>query len=169
MGPGCHLLTIVALNEVTPTNQSSSLNVCFIEPVEDLRAEVELRREQCPAHDLHVNVSMARGAPVLLHFLVSGTNRNFSEKYDMKHGGPQTFRISNAVPGDIARLVQRLHFSLSASILTLDFLSLFHVGTFDVVLRAANNFSVMETDAGNITVYCHNETVNQYDGDTVCD
>lgn len=27
----------------------------------------------------------------------------------------------------------------------------------------------METDGGNTTVYCHNETVTQQDGDTVCD
>ncbi|XP_056621432.1 polycystic kidney disease protein 1-like 2 [Triplophysa dalaica] len=129
MGPGCHQLTIAALNEVTRTDRSTSLNVCLMEPLEDLWAEVEFKQEKCPAYDLHVNVSLARGAPVLLHFLLSGTNHTFSEKHEMESGGPQTFRISNTVPGG-----------------------------FNVAIRATNNFSVLETDAGNVTVYCHNET-----------
>lgn len=160
MGPGCHQITVVALNNITATDRSTNLNVCLTEPVEDLRAEVEFRHEQCPAHDLHVNVSVARGAPLLLHVLVSGSNHTFSEKLEMQHGGPQTFSIANTVPGAATRLAQLLCISASQSILTLFLVSLFHVGTFSVVIRAANNFSVMETDAGNVTVYCHNETVN---------
>jgi len=45
----------------------------------------------------------------------------------------------------------------------------YHLGTFNVVVRAENSFSSMEMDGGNTTVYCHNETMNQQDGDTVCD
>lgn len=115
MGPGCHQLTIAALNEVTRTDRSTSLNVCLMEPLEDLWAEVEFKQEKCPAYDLHVNVSLARGAPVLLHFLLSGTNHTFSEKHEMESEGPQTFRISNTVPGAANRLVQVLHVSASPS------------------------------------------------------
>lgn len=37
------------------------------------------------------------------------------------------------------------------------------------MVRAENSFSSMEMDAGNTTVNCYNQTVNQHEGDTVCD
>ncbi|XP_073715516.1 polycystin-1-like protein 2 [Misgurnus anguillicaudatus] len=128
MGPGCHQVTIVALNNVTSTNQSTNLKLCLFEPVEDLRVVMDPEHDQCPAHALHVNVSLTRGPPVLLHFLVSTTNHTFSERHEMQYRGSEVFRISNTIQG-----------------------------TLNVVVRAENNFSVMEMDGGNTTVYCHKE------------
>ncbi|XDV17446.1 hypothetical protein PO909_023300 [Leuciscus waleckii] len=138
LGPGCHQLTLVALNGVTPKDVSTVLDLCLVEPVEGLVVDVELEHEQCPVRVLQVNVTLARGAPVQLHFMLSGANYTFSEMHEMLHGGPQLFHVSNTIQG-----------------------------TFNVVVRAENSFSSMETDGGNTTVYCHNETVNQQDGDTI--
>ncbi|XP_051994643.1 polycystic kidney disease protein 1-like 2 [Xyrauchen texanus] len=137
LGPGCHQLTIVALNGVTTIDQSTSLELCFLEPVEGLTVEVEPVHELCPVQALYVNVSLARGAPVQLHFFISGVNHTFSEMHEMLHS-PQIFLISNTIQG-----------------------------TLNVVARAENPLSVMETDGGNTTVYCHNETVIQHDEDTI--
>ncbi|XP_067257323.1 polycystin-1-like protein 2 [Chanodichthys erythropterus] len=138
LGPGCHQLTLVALNAVTAVDGSTVLELCLVEPVDGLIADVELEHEQCPVHALSVNVTLALGAPVQLHFLVSGANHTFSEMHEMLHGGPQVFLISNTIQGKL-----------------------------NVVVRAENSFSSMETDGGNTTVYCHNETVTQQDGDTI--
>lgn len=45
----------------------------------------------------------------------------------------------------------------------------YHLGKLNVVVRAENSFSSMEMDGGNTTVNCYNQTVNQHEGDTVCD
>ncbi|XP_077057765.1 polycystin-1-like protein 2 [Siphateles boraxobius] len=138
LGPGCHQLTVVALNGVTPKHVSTDLDLCLLEPVEGLIADVEREHEQCPVRVLHVNVTLARGAPVQLQFMLSGANHTFSEMQEMLHGGPQLFHISNTIQGK-----------------------------FNVVVRAENSFSSLEMDGGNTTVYCDNETVNQQDGDTI--
>lgn len=70
-----------------------------MEPVEGLTVDVEPEHEQCPVHALYVNVSLAQGAPVQLHFLVSGPNHTFSEMHEMLHGSPQVFVISNTIKG----------------------------------------------------------------------
>ncbi|XP_067314223.1 polycystin-1-like protein 2 isoform X2 [Pseudorasbora parva] len=138
LGPGCHQLTVVALNGVTAIDGSTVLELCLVEPVEGLIADVELEHEQCPVRALSVNVTLDQGAPVQLHFLVSGANHTFSEMHEMLHGGPQVFHISNTIQGEL-----------------------------NVVVRAENFFSSLETDGGNTTVYCHNETLNQHDEDTI--
>lgn len=99
LGPGCHQLTIVAVNGVTPKDVSTVLDLCLLEPVEGLIADVELEHEQCPVRVLQVNVTLARGAPVQLHFMLSGANHTFSEMHEMLHGGPQLFHVSNTIQG----------------------------------------------------------------------
>ncbi|XP_016102995.1 polycystic kidney disease protein 1-like 2 [Sinocyclocheilus grahami] len=89
LGPGCQQFTVVALNGVTAVDRSAVLELCLVEPVEGLIADMEFEHEQCPVHALYVNVSLARGAPVQLHFLVSGANHTFSEMHEMLHGSPQ--------------------------------------------------------------------------------
>lgn len=89
----------MALNAVTAIDGSTVLELCLVEPVEGLITDVELEHEQCPVHALSVNVTLARGAPVQLHFLVSGANHTFSEMHEMLHGGPQVFLISNTIQG----------------------------------------------------------------------
>uniref|UniRef100_A0A8C1S7V7 Polycystic kidney disease 1 like 2a n=1 Tax=Cyprinus carpio TaxID=7962 RepID=A0A8C1S7V7_CYPCA len=138
LGPGCQQLTVVALNGVTAVDRSTVLQLCLVEPVEGLIVDIEFEHEQCPVHALYVNVSLARGAPVQLHFLVSGANHTFSEMHEMLHGNPQVFVISNTIQGKL-----------------------------NVVVRAENSFSSMEMDGGNTTVYCHNETVNKHEEDTI--
>ncbi|XP_073691874.1 polycystin-1-like protein 2 [Garra rufa] len=138
LGPGCHQLTVVALNGVTAVDRSTILELCLLEPVEGLTVDVEPEHEQCPPHALYVNVSLAQGAPMQLHFLVSGANHTFSEKHEMLQGSPQVFLISNTIQGEL-----------------------------NVVVRAENSFSSMEMDGGNTTVYCHNETVKQHDEDMI--
>ncbi|RXN17626.1 polycystic kidney disease 1-like 2 [Labeo rohita] len=138
LGPGCHQLTVVALNGVTAVDRSTVMELCLVEPVEGLTVDVEPEHEQCPVHALYVNVSLAQGAPVQLHFLVSGPNHTFSEMHEMLHGSPQVFVISNTIKGEL-----------------------------NVVVRAENSFSSMEMDGGNTTVYCHNETVAQHEEDVI--
>ncbi|XP_026071624.1 polycystic kidney disease protein 1-like 2 [Carassius auratus] len=138
LGPGCQQLTVVALNGVTAVDRSTVLELCLVESVEGLIVDIEFEHEQCPVHALYVNVSLARGAPVQLHFLVSGANYTFSEMHEMLHGSPQVFVISNTIQGKL-----------------------------NVVVRAENSFSSMEVDGGNTTVYCHNETVNQHEENTI--
>ncbi|XP_017212723.2 polycystin-1-like protein 2 isoform X1 [Danio rerio] len=139
LGPGCHQLTVVALNEVTAAGQSSALELCLLEQLEGLTAEVDLGPglEQCPVRVLNISVSLSRGAPARLQFLLSGDNQSFSETHQMMHGGPQVFLISN-------------------TILT---------GKINVVVKAENSFSSMKVDGGNTTV-CRSETENQHDGKT---
>lgn len=99
LGPGCHQITVVALNRVTAVDRSTVLELCLVEPVEGLIVDVEPEHEQCPVHALYVNVSLAQGSPVQLHFLVSGANHTFSEMHEMLHGSPQVFFISNTIRG----------------------------------------------------------------------
>lgn len=89
----------MALNGVTAVDRSTVLQLCLVEPVEGLIVDIEFEHEQCPVHALYVNVSLARGAPVQLHFLVSGANHTFSEMHEMLHGNPQVFVISNTIQG----------------------------------------------------------------------
>lgn len=89
----------MALNGVTAVYRSTVLELYLVEPVEGLIVDVEPEHEQCPDHALYVNVSLAQGAPVQLHFLVSGANHTFSEMHEMLHGSPQVFLISNTIQG----------------------------------------------------------------------
>ncbi|XP_036400112.1 polycystic kidney disease protein 1-like 2 [Megalops cyprinoides] len=142
LGPGCHQLTLLASNGVTAADISMTLLACFLEPVGGLQASLVSEEASCPGSNLSISVSisLAHGAPVKLHFLVSGTNASLSatkemslsETREMTNGSLQEFSIMTGVQG-----------------------------TFQVRVRATNNLSEMELDVGNVTMLCNNSETNQ--------
>uniref|UniRef100_A0AAY4BIJ4 Polycystic kidney disease 1 like 2a n=1 Tax=Denticeps clupeoides TaxID=299321 RepID=A0AAY4BIJ4_9TELE len=89
MRPGCHMLSLLASNNVTAAELSSVVDVCFVEPISSLKALVS----QCPDSDLQITVSLEHGAPVQLLFHASDGNQSFSESGNM-NSDLQTFNIS---------------------------------------------------------------------------
>ncbi|TRY93276.1 hypothetical protein DNTS_021652, partial [Danionella cerebrum] len=89
LGPGCHRLTLKALNGVTRIDIFSFLELCLLEPVEGLAALMELQDDSCLISNISVNVSLAHGAPVKLRFLVTGESQFFSETQELNQGAPQ--------------------------------------------------------------------------------
>ncbi|XP_037401275.1 polycystic kidney disease protein 1-like 2 [Pygocentrus nattereri] len=136
LGPGCHQLTLLASNEVTTTNISAALQLCLVEPVEGLLASIAPKQDICSGSALNVHVSLGSGAPVELLFMISGVNDSISETHQMVNGSLHDFNISSRIKGEV-----------------------------NVLVRARNLFSVIEVDAGNITVNCQDDTVTQ-DGNT---
>ncbi|KAL6468941.1 hypothetical protein MHYP_G00224650 [Metynnis hypsauchen] len=136
LGPGCHQLILLASNEVTTTNISAALQLCLVEPVEGLLASIAPEQNICSGSALNVHVSLGSGAPVELLFMISGVNDSISETHQMVNGSLHVFNISSTIKGEV-----------------------------NVLVRARNLFSVIEVDAGNITVNCQDDTVTQ-DGNT---
>ncbi|XP_028812272.1 polycystic kidney disease protein 1-like 2 isoform X2 [Denticeps clupeoides] len=94
MRPGCHMLSLLASNNVTAAELSSVVDVCFVEPISSLKALVS----QCPDSDLQITVSLEHGAPVQLLFHASDGNQSFSESGNM-NSDLQTFNISRKLQG----------------------------------------------------------------------
>ncbi|KAF5905100.1 polycystic kidney disease protein 1-like 2 [Clarias magur] len=97
LGLGCHQLTVLASNKVTAPDVSSPLELCLVEPVDGLQASVAPEQDLCSDSALYVNVSLDRGAPVEVLFLVSGDNDSFSETQHMLNGSVQMFRVSSKI------------------------------------------------------------------------
>ncbi|XP_063044343.1 polycystin-1-like protein 2 [Engraulis encrasicolus] len=131
--PGCYQLTLLASNNVTAVERSTTLEACVVEPVLGLQASVSSSSSSdapCPGSDLNVSVSLDSGAPVQLLFQISDSDNNtVEEARRMESGHLQVFNISTSVQG----MVQ-------------------------VKVKAWNLFSAVEQEAGNTTVDCLPET-----------
>ncbi|KAL4613536.1 polycystic kidney disease protein 1-like 2 [Arapaima gigas] len=127
LGAGCHQVALLASNDVTATAVSRTLQLCLLEPVGGLWASVEPGGRPCLNPELRVSVSLSRGAPVQLHFLVSGNEKSFSDTKEMRSGSLQVFSIRAPFEG----------------------------GPMSVKVRAANSISDMVLDVGNTAVVCN--------------
>ncbi|XP_062287305.1 polycystin-1-like protein 2 [Scomber scombrus] len=84
LGTGCHQLILYASNMVTYPEVSTELQVCVLEDVAGLQASLLADRGDClDSSDITVGVSLERGAPVLLFFLLTSDSSSFSETREM--------------------------------------------------------------------------------------
>lgn len=99
-GPGCHLLNLLATNNVTAADAITELEVCVLEPVHGLQAAVSTQAGLCPEAYVHVTVSLDQGAPAQLLFQISGgDNDTVQEEREVYNGGLQVFNISTKIKG----------------------------------------------------------------------
>uniref|UniRef100_A0A8D3E2G5 Polycystic kidney disease protein 1-like 2 n=1 Tax=Scophthalmus maximus TaxID=52904 RepID=A0A8D3E2G5_SCOMX len=100
LGPGCHQLTIFASNPVTIPEVSTDLQVCVLENVVGLWASVLMERDECGrSPHITVDVSLEKGAPVLLLFsLTGGDNDSFYESREM-NARKGIFHIGHPIHG----------------------------------------------------------------------
>ncbi|XP_058848646.1 polycystin-1-like protein 2 isoform X1 [Acipenser ruthenus] len=122
MGPGSHLLTILASNNVTAPDVTVELEVLFVEPVQGLQAMLTSRDDIVLGNDLQISVSISHGAPVELVFQFVGLS-NYSRKKELKDSQAKVFSF-------------RTNFE----------------GTFHVTVSASNGFSEMSLAIGSQTV-----------------
>lgn len=93
-------MTLLASNNVTAADSSTELEVCVLEPVHGLQAEVSSHADLCPEAYLHVTVSLDHGAPAQLLFQISeGDNNTVQETREVYSGGLQVFNISTTIQG----------------------------------------------------------------------
>ncbi|MBN3306288.1 PK1L2 protein, partial [Amia calva] len=123
LGPGSHRLTILASNAVSASEVSMALDVLFVEPILGLQASVVSEGALSMGSDIQVSVSVSHGAPLQLHFKITGANESFSETRQMDVSKLQVFNLP-------------VRFQ----------------GTLLVTVRATNGFSQMDVEAGNVTV-----------------
>lgn len=84
------------------------LQVCVLERVAGLQASVLTQTDDClDSPDITVGVSLERGAPVLLLFLLLGDNNSFSQIREM-NTRRDIFHIGRPIPGmeDISKNVR---------------------------------------------------------------
>ncbi|KAJ8417700.1 hypothetical protein AAFF_G00225430 [Aldrovandia affinis] len=95
LGPGCHHLTLLASNGVSAVDISTMMLTCFLEPVGGLEVSVTSSEDElCAGSDLRVNVSLAHGAPVQLHFRIFDGNSSVVETMEAMNGSLQDFSIA---------------------------------------------------------------------------
>ncbi|XP_053369297.1 polycystic kidney disease protein 1-like 2 [Clarias gariepinus] len=138
LGLGCHQLTLLASNRVTAPDVSTPLELCLVEPVDGLQASVAPEQDLCSDSALYVNVSLDRGAPVEVLFLVSGDNDSFSETHNMLNGSVQMFRVFSKIEGQMR-----------------------------VKVRVSNLFSSAEADAGDTLLDCQTEDLGEINGNNL--
>ncbi|KAH0619520.1 hypothetical protein JD844_000206 [Phrynosoma platyrhinos] len=126
IGPGIHLLEVVASSNTTESEITEILTIHLVEPVSGLQAELTSNSVEF-GEDLEIKVSVHQGAPKKLRFEVTGSNETFSHWRDCPEGAAETYRIP-----------------LEAE------------GTFLVKVLAMNAFSNISTDVGMVTVSSNN-------------
>ncbi|KAJ8247277.1 hypothetical protein GJAV_G00244460 [Gymnothorax javanicus] len=153
LGLGCHRLTLLASNQVTPADVSTTILACFLEPVGGLGAWIlSSGEEMCTGSEIRVNVSLAQGSPAQVHLWVSDgvSDGSVYEMRAMMNSSCQEFSIAANAPVTMDRLMD-VHMKYPQAT------------TFQVNVRATNDLSEIDMDVGNITVICNSSQTNESD------
>ncbi|XP_034041945.1 polycystic kidney disease protein 1-like 2 [Thalassophryne amazonica] len=92
-GTGCHHLSLYASNVVTFPEVYKKLQICVLEKVAGLQVSL-VKGGSLNHSELSVEVSLEQGAPVLLHFFITG-NMLFSETREMLQNAKSIYHIAH--------------------------------------------------------------------------
>ncbi|XP_058485671.1 polycystin-1-like protein 2 [Solea solea] len=135
LGSGCHNLTLAASNSVTARTVSTDLQLCLLQPVENLQASVVSEEGKCPdSADMVIDVSLELGTPVQLLFNLTGAMETQSLSRDLLDGSSQVYTFSNPIEGLVKIQVRAMN-AFSASDVDVDL---------ENILEACQNHSAHE-------------------------
>uniref|UniRef100_A0A673B3V4 Polycystic kidney disease 1 like 2a n=1 Tax=Sphaeramia orbicularis TaxID=375764 RepID=A0A673B3V4_9TELE len=97
LGPGCHQLSLYASNMVTFPEVSTELQVCVVQKISGLQALVLGGRSLYSSY-VNIRVTLERGTPVLLQFVLTGEKMSYYESRQMNKK-TEIYQIGHKVKG----------------------------------------------------------------------